>query len=95
MKTPGSVHQLAGQVGMDSASRNRNLIINVGDGLSDLAAEELQHILDGVRQRHAGAQPEAIVRELHTFRRVRELQLDVIRCLAEDSSTSRTRYALI
>ena len=75
---------------MDRAPQNRTVI--VGDRLSDLAAEELQYILDGVRLRHAGAAPEVILRELQTFRRVRELRADLVQRLAEDISERRTAY---
>jgi hypothetical protein len=93
MNRPGSEHQVAGQVGMDRAPQNQALTVDVGDELSDLAAEELQYILDGVRLRHTGAPPEAILRELQTFRRVRELHVDIVRRLAEDISARRTAHA--
>jgi hypothetical protein len=79
---------------MDRAHHEQTLTVGVGDRVSDLAAEELQYILDGVRQRYAGTPPDVIVRELQTFRRVRELHVDAIQRLAEDISERRTAYAL-
>ena len=78
---------------MNRATHELPLTVDIRDGLSELAVEELQYIVDGVRQKYAGAPLDLVVSELRAFQRVRQLDPTVVRGLA-NAISSDARSAL-
>jgi hypothetical protein len=77
---------------MNSATHRLSLTVDVRGRLSEFAIEELGYIVDGVRQRCAGAPADMVVMELRTFQRVRQLEPEVVQALAvsiSDEALSR------
>jgi hypothetical protein len=68
---------------MQSAGPRLRLPVDVRDGLSHFAAEELQYIVDDVCRRLAGGPVDAVERELFAYQRVRQLPPTALRFLAE------------
>ncbi len=68
---------------MGRGAPHLSLTAGIADGLSEFALEELQYIVDGVRQRYAGAPPDTVVQQLRAFQRVRQLDPEVVRRLAQ------------
>jgi len=72
---------------MNRATHEFPLTVDVRDGLSELAIEELQYIVDGVRQKFARAPLDLVESELRAYQRVRQLDPAVVRRLAEAMSS--------
>jgi hypothetical protein len=71
-------------------------VLDHGDRhLSAFAVEELQYILDGVRERCAGAAAEAVASELCRFQRVQQLDPVVVHRLAEVIASDRREPAIV
>jgi hypothetical protein len=66
-----------------------DLAVAVGQGHRNFGVEELQHIPDGVYAHYARARPEAVLSELSSFRRIRELNESVVHRFAEHIASGR------